>query len=112
MPCSYCGQSYPAPVPPHDDTSAPSASNSSTGGAAFQIDRVSFGCSVDGRCVIHTWSRESTATPATAPMIHRLGSGFGQNGSTLNVGTSLDMLGLGEDGAVLHASATAAHATR
>ena len=23
-------------------------------GAAFQIDRVSFGCSVEGRCVIHT----------------------------------------------------------
>ena len=43
-----------APGPPHDDTSVPSASNSSTGGAARQIDRVSFGWSVLGRCVIQT----------------------------------------------------------
>ena len=33
------------------DSSVPSTSNSSTGGAARQIDRVSLGCSVDGRCV-------------------------------------------------------------
>ena len=44
----------PRPGPPHDESSEPSASNSSTGGAAFQIDRVSFGCNVDGRCTIQT----------------------------------------------------------
>ena len=43
-----------APRTTPGDTNKPAASNSSTGGAAFQIDRVSFGCSVDGRCVIQT----------------------------------------------------------
>jgi hypothetical protein len=38
--------------PPQDETSVPSSLNSSTGGAAFQNERVSFGCRVDGRCVI------------------------------------------------------------
>ena len=32
------------------------------------------------------WSRESTATPTTAPTIQWFGSGFGQAGSTVNCG--------------------------
>src|SRR3954468_20921108 len=86
MPCSSCGHWYDSDGPPHEDSSVPSLSNSSTGGAARQIERVSFGCSVDGRWVIHTWSRWSTATPATAPTIQWLGKGFGQAGSTSKVG--------------------------
>src|SRR3954447_4677810 len=41
-----------------------------------------------GRCMIQTWSRSSTATPATWPSVQLFGSGFGQNGSTSNFGTS------------------------
>ena len=85
---SRCGYSSALPGPPHDESSVPSVSNSRTGGAAFQMERVSLDCSVDGRCVIQTWSWASTVTPATAPRIQWLGSGFGQKGSTLNVGTA------------------------
>src|SRR5262245_37372513 len=38
--------------------------------------------------MIHTWSRESTATPDTCPSVHLAGT-FGQNGSTWNVGAWL-----------------------
>ena len=48
------GISQVSPGPPHDCSRAPAASNSSTGGAARQIDRVSFGCSVEGRCTTQT----------------------------------------------------------
>src|SRR3954451_6804913 len=88
MPCSSCGHSYPAPGPPQDDTRVPSCANSRTGGAAFQNERVSLGCSVDGRCVVQMWSRESTATPTPAPTSQWLGSGFGHEGSTVNEGTA------------------------
>ena len=58
-------------------------SNSSTGGAARQTDRVSFGLQ-RGRTVDdpHVIAR-STATPTTAPRIQRLGSGCGHTGSTV-----------------------------
>ena len=74
----------------HAATMFPSGSNSSTGGAATHSDLSSFGCSVEGRCTIHTWSRESTATPTTAPMIHWFGSWLGHSGSTWNCGTWSD----------------------
>src|SRR5207248_8316057 len=42
---------------------------------------------VDGRCVIQTWSRPSTATPTTAQTSQWLGSGFGHVASTRKIGT-------------------------
>src|SRR5262245_55824642 len=94
MPCSFSGHGCPAAGPPHDPTSAPDVSNSSTGGAGRQqserggVSVAPFSSSVSdfGRCTTHTWLRLSTATPAACPISQLLGSGFGQNGSTSNTG--------------------------
>ena len=40
-----------------------------------------------GRFVTQTWSCESTKIPETCPSIHLFGNGFGQYGSTSNLGT-------------------------
>src|SRR5262249_12413777 len=68
-----------------------------TGGAGTQhlvrggVNDAAFSSSVSvrGRWLTQTLSCASTATPAACPMIQLLGSGFGQDASTWNLGKSL-----------------------
>src|ERR1700674_713584 len=41
---------------------------------------------VSGRWMVHTWSWSSVETPMVEPVTQWFGSGFGQNGSTSNMG--------------------------
>src|SRR5262249_59878216 len=104
------------PGPPKCDTSLPSASNSSTNGAAVQhfvevggvaIMPFSFPSSESApRCATHTWSCASTATPVIDPKTQWLGSGCGQNGLTCRFGAPPCPLALTTN------SAVAAHTQR
>src|SRR5215467_13253567 len=76
---------------------SPAGLNASTGGAALQQIEIG-GLSMDPRsllfrlatprCVTQTLSCASTETPMTLPKRASPASGFGQNGSTSNIGTS------------------------
>jgi hypothetical protein len=79
----------------------PSASNSSTGGAALQhlysggflLAPFSSSSSEAGRCRIQILPFGAVAIPATCPRIQFSGSGFGQNGSGWNVGGASALAG-------------------
>src|SRR5713226_3124574 len=67
---------------PHELTTLPSASNSTTGGAAV-ARFLSLGAG-SPLVTANTWSRASTHTLPTDPSTHPSGSGLGQDGSYLN----------------------------
>src|SRR6185503_521968 len=82
-PCSLSGQSNPWPGPPHARRNFPSASNSSSGGAACA--RCASG-TVRGRCSTQMWSWLSMATPGVCPSTQLLGSLGGHEASTSKTG--------------------------
>src|SRR5262245_40257472 len=93
--CSAVGQRGWYPGPPHAWTTLPSWSISMTSGPRMQqsispfVPPISSGLAFAARLRNHTWSSGDILMPVTCCILHRLGKGFGQNGSTLYIGAPL-----------------------